>query len=282
MQIALIGNRGMLGHDVEKAATAAGHTVAGLDLPEFDLTDPAGVEARLPEADVVINCAAYTAVDRAETERDLADAVNAAGPGHLAAACAGRGVPLLHLSTDYVFDGEADRPYREDDPPRPLNAYGEGKLEGERRVAAAGGEALIVRVQSLFGLHGEHFIGKIRRRLESTAEPVRVVDDQVTAPTYTGHLAPGLVRLAASGRTGVVHVAASGACTWYAFARALAETLGMEDRVMPVPTRAFPTPARRPARSLLDTSRFRAWTGTDLPAWQEGLRAYLEEEKMRS
>lgn len=272
----------MLARDVADEASTAGHDVTGLDLPEFDVTDAARVRDALPPCDLVINCAAYTAVDNAETQRALADAVNADGPGNLAEACASGGTRFFHLSTDYVFDGSADRPYREDDVPHPLNAYGAGKLEGERRVRAAGGNALIIRVQSLFGVHGEHFIRKILRRLEGGAEGLQVVDDQVTSPTYTRHVAQALVRLAETSRQGVVHVAASGSCSWFTFAREALRLLDLENPVTPVPSSAFPTPAQRPPRSVLDTSRYRGWTGRSLPTWQEGLREYLEAEKMQT
>ena len=270
----------MLGRDLAEAATAAGHAVAGLDLPDFDLTRPDHVRDRLPPAELVINCAAYTAVDAAETDRAAADAVNALAPARLASVCAERDLPLFHLSTDYVFDGESDRPYREDDPPHPLNAYGAGKLEGEQRVLEAGGPSLVIRVQSLFGRHGEHFIRKIMRRLEAGPDEVRVVDDQVTSPTYTRHLALAILRLVGAGHTGRVHLAAAGSCSWYEFAREAARALGREERIRPVPSSAFPTPARRPARALLDTARFQAWTGQALPTWQQGLHDYLEEGKV--
>jgi dTDP-4-dehydrorhamnose reductase len=138
----------------------------------------------------------------------------------------------------------------------------------------------VVRVQSLYGRHGDHFIRKILRRLEASSDNLRVVNDQVTAPTYTRHVARALMYLAESGRRGVVHVAASGSCSWYEFALAAAGALGMAERVSPVPSTAFPTPARRPARALLDTSRYQAWTGQTMPSWEEGLRQYLEEEKI--
>lgn len=278
MKITVIGANGMLGSDLVAAARQALHTVHALDLPAINITDPASVKQALPETDVVVNCAAYTQVDKAEEERDLAFRINADGAGILARACAARGVRLLHLSTDYVFSGESDRPWREDDEPAPLNAYGAGKLAGEQQVRAAGGATLIVRVESLFGRNGKNFVKTIATHLLNGRRDFQVVADQVSSPTYTRHAAAGLLRLLDAGRTGTVHMTAAGSCSWHAFARAIAERLAPDAVLEPVPSEAYPLPAKRPRYSVMDNARYTAWTGTQLPAWREGLNEYLKEE----
>ena len=218
------------------------------------------------------------AVDRAEDEGPKALAVNATGPGNLARLCAQRGVKLLHVSTDYVFDGEAARPYREDDPPNPVSLYGRSKLEGERAVQAAGAHAVIMRTQALFGVGGRNFVEAIAGRLERGGGALRVVNDQFTCPTYVGHLADAMLALMASGRAGVVHVSASGSCSWYEFACAIAAALAPgREAVQPVPAAEYPVKARRPPCAVLDKTRYRTWTGRCMPTWQEGLAAYLAE-----
>jgi dTDP-4-dehydrorhamnose reductase len=277
VRILILGARGMLGVDLTALGARSGHDVMGYDLPEVDIAgNPAGLDA-LRGADWVVNCAAYTDVDRAESEEAAAAAVNGRGAGNVAAWCARRGTPLVHLSTDYVFDGTSARPYREDDPVRPLNAYGRGKLAGEEAVRAAGARGLIVRTQSLYGLRGRSFARAIRERLERDTAPVKVVTDQVSSPTYTVHLAEAILRLMKTGREGIVHVSATGGCSWYDFACAIAERAGARGRIVPVTSAEFPRPARRPAYSVLDTARYASWTGHKMPTWAEGLNAYFEE-----
>lgn len=275
---AVVGGRGMLGVDLVGAAPPPGWRAVGLDLPAIDITDPQSVAAALPnETDVVINCAAFTRVDDAESQARAAFAVNADGAGHLARACAERGIRLLHLSTDYVFPGAARHAVNEDEAVGPVNIYGKSKLAGEHQVSEAGGEHLIVRVQSLFGRHGPSFVAAISRKLTEGSGELRVVDDQVSSPTYTRHLADALWRLAVANYTGIVHVRAAGHCSWYEFAVAIAARMCPGAKIQPVPTSAYPTPARRPAYSVLDTRRFESWLGRPLPTWQEGLDAYLTE-----
>jgi dTDP-4-dehydrorhamnose reductase len=254
----------------------------GFDLPEVDIRGDLGVLGDLAGTDWIVNCAAYTDVDGAESDRETAFAVNAAGAGRLARVAAARDVRLLHVSTDYVFDGALRRPYREDDMPGPINVYGESKLAGEAEVAAAGGRSLIVRTQSLYGPGGRHFVGAIRGLLQKGDQPLRVVNDQTTCPTYTGHLAAAILRLLAVETQGIVHVSASGECTWHAFARAIAEQLRPGAVVDPVSSDAFPRPARRPAYGVLDKGRYEEWTGVEMPSWEDGLAAFLNIEPARS
>ena len=248
-----------------------------MDRDEVDITRYDDLAAKAPAADWIVNCAAFTQVDLAETEREAAHAVNAVGAGNAARLCAARGARLLHLSTDYVFDGALSRPYREDDPTGPLNYYGTTKLLGEQAIEAAGASHLIVRTQSLFGPNGRNFVQAILRRLREGNAPVRVVNDQISAPTYTKHLAQAILRLLHSSHTGTVHVSASGHCSWYEFACAIAERAGAAGRVVPIPSADYPVPAKRPAFSVLDNRRFSEWTGWTMPGWQDGLTDYLRE-----
>jgi len=274
--MAILGSNGMLGHDLIAACRKAGIETTGFDLPELDITRDDGGLNRIPSCDWVVNCAAYTDVDGAEGHRDAAFAVNAEGAGRAARWCAAAKVPFLHVSTDYVFDGTRTTPYHEDDSVNPTDVYGESKLAGEQAVAIAGGHYVIARTQALFGKHGRNFVEAIRGRLLKN-EPLRVVNDQTTCPTYTRHLADGILRLMKSGRRGIVHVSASGSCTWYELACAIAARVKPGATIQPVPTTEFPRPARRPAYSVLDKSRYEAWTGNKMPAWQDGLTEYLKE-----
>jgi dTDP-4-dehydrorhamnose reductase len=278
VNLVVVGAKGMLGTDLAEVCRAAGHQVAALDLPEIDITAPASVEHALPPAEWVINCAAYTLVDQAESDRETAFRTNGEGAANLARVCHTRGMRVLQISTDYVFSGCGSQPYREDDPTEPVNAYGASKLAGEEAVLAEGDQHLVVRVESLFGVHGRNFVRTIAGRLQEGAE-LRVVNDQVCSPSYTRHIAEGLLRLLPLSRAGIVHLTASGSCTWYELAVAIADRVRPGAVIQPVSSAEYPTPARRPACSVLDNSRYRAWTGYRMPSWQEGLAAYLSEER---
>jgi dTDP-4-dehydrorhamnose reductase len=273
MRLLVTGAAGMLGRDVVAAANDGGHEVVALARADLDITDAAAVRAAVLDTrpDAVVNCAAWTDVDGAEAEEAAATAVNGDGAGHLAAAAAEAGAHLLHVSTDYVFDGEAREPYREDAPTAPASAYGRSKLAGERAVTAAGGAHAIVRTAWVFGPHGRNFVDTMRR-LGADRDEVRVVDDQVGSPTYTGHLAAALVRAAEDRLTGVLHVTASGRCSWFELARATFEETGTDCQVLPQTTAELGRPAPRPAFSVLASTRSEAPV---LPDWREGLRAHL-------
>ncbi len=274
MRLLVTGAAGMLGRDVVTAAGDAGHEVAAVARAELDMTDQDAVRAVIAAArpDAVINCAAWTDVDAAEAEETAATAVNGAGAGHVAKAAAEAGALLVHVSTDYVFDGTATEPYPEAAPPAPRSAYGRSKLAGEQAVAAAGGRAAIVRSSWLFGPHGRNFVDTMRR-LGAEREEIAVVDDQVGCPTYTGHLAPALVQIAERKLAGVLHVAGGGRCSWFELAAATFEEAGIDCRVKPQRTADLDRPAPRPAFSALASTRADAPT---LPPWREGLRAHLK------
>ena len=269
--ILVVGGRGQLGREVVDTATCSGiGPVVAAALPLLDITDGASVRAGLASwlarvraegmRPVVVNTAAYTAVDAAETDAERAYVINAHGPAVLAEACAEHGVHLVHLSTDYVFAGDVATPYRPDDETAPRTVYGRSKLAGEQAVLAAGTPAHVVRTAWLYGRHGSNFARTIAR-LERFHETVDVVDDQRGSPTWAGDLAAGLVGLAAAADRvppGVLHCVNSGETTWYGFAQAVFSELGADPRrVRPTTTEHFPRPAPRPANSVLDTA---CWT----------------------
>ena len=280
MKVAVLGCNGMLGTDLVAACRTAKIEALGLDLPGFDVANFECVHANLPNVDRVVNCAAYTRVDDAESQRDQAYAVNAEGAGNVASICSARGVGLIQISTDYVFDGRKGSTYSEDDPVNPVNVYGASKLAGEELVRSAGGRSLIVRTQSLYGVRGANFVRAIVQRLRRSDEPLRVVNDQFTSPTYSRHLAAAIVRLLQLGREGIVNVVASGNCSWFEFAQEIVARVKPGAGVIPVSAAEYARLAARPAFSVLDTTRYREWTGSALPPWQKGLEEYLAEEKL--
>jgi dTDP-4-dehydrorhamnose reductase len=266
----------MLGRDVSTAAERAGHAPVGLARADLDVTDAAAVRRVLEteRPDAVVNCAAYTDVDGAEADEDAATAVNGLGAGNVAAAAASVGATMVQPSTDYVFDGSKRTPYLESDPTGPRSAYGRSKLAGEHAVAAAGGAVHVVRTSWLFGTGGRNFVDTMLG-LARDRDELKVVDDQVGCPTYAGHLAEALVRLAeGGGAPGVHHAAGAGACSWFEFAREIFTQAGLEVRVVPCTTEEFPRPAPRPAYSVLGSERA---DPIRLPDWREGLASYLAE-----
>ncbi|MDX6673662.1 MAG: dTDP-4-dehydrorhamnose reductase [Solirubrobacteraceae bacterium] len=273
MRLLVTGAGGMLGQDLVHAARAAGHDPVAASRAQLDVTDPAAVAAAVAHAspDAIVNCAAWTDVDRAESERAAASAVNGAGAGHVAVAAADAGAPLVHVSTDYVFDGRAREASRESAPTGPLSAYGATKLEGEHAVERAGGEHTIARSSWLFGAGGPNFV-ETMLRLGAERDAVSVVTDQVGCPTFTGHLAQALVAIAEAGPRGLVHVAGGGACSWHDFAVEIFAQTGVDCRVDPATTAEVARPAPRPAFSVLASERADA---PRLPDWREGLAAYL-------
>jgi dTDP-4-dehydrorhamnose reductase len=283
LSLLVTGGHGQMGSDVVAAGGGVGSVLAP-GSGELDITDgqqvrdavAALVHGAGDRRPVVVNIAAYTAVDRAETDVDRAFQVNAVGPGLVAAACAEFSVPLLHVSTDYVFDGEGSRPYEPGDPTGPRSVYGRTKLAGERAVLSSGARGFVVRTAWLYGAAGSNFVKAIAR-LERTHPTLPVVDDQRGSPTWSADLALGLVELA--GRVdrlapGILHCTNSGETTWFEFARAVFEELGADPgRIRPCSSAQFPRPAPRPAYSVLSG---KAWEGaglTPLRGWREALAA---------
>jgi dTDP-4-dehydrorhamnose reductase len=275
MKVLVTGAAGMLGRDVMLAAGNAGHDVVGFGRAELDVSDPAALEKKfdLERPDVVINCAAWTDVDGAEEAEEAAMAVNRDGAGNVAAAAAERGASVVYVSSDYVFDGAKGEPYVETDQPAPLSAYGRTKLAGEDATATANKRHFIVRSSWLFGIGGGNFVETMLRLAADHGE-VLVVRDQVGSPTYTWHLAYGLVRLIEGVEFGIHHMAAGGFCSWYEFAREIFEQAKVECKVMSATTEMLGRPAPRPAFSALVSQREHA---IRLPTWQDGLAGYLAQ-----
>lgn len=275
MRLLVTGAAGMLGRDVVVSAQDAGHEVVALGHAELDIADGAEAARVLGDErpDAVVNCAAYTDVDGAESAPELAAAVNEAGAGHVARAADAVGATVVHVSTDYVFDGRAGRPYVESDAPAPLSVYGTTKLGGERAVAAAAARHAIVRTSWLHGTGGSNFV-ELMLRLARKRAVARAAEDQVGSPTWTGHLAPALIALAASDHYGIHHVGGAGACSRYDFARQIYRAAGVDREVVPVGWEAFARPAARPPFSALASERADT---PRLPPWEEGLAAHLRE-----
>ncbi len=278
MEILVTGARGQLGRACLAAFAAAGRTVVGVDLDDGDLADD-GVAAALLARHTprrVINCAAYTAVDRAETEREAAERGNAVTVAQLAAACADAGAALTHVSTDYVFQGDAADGYRESDPRDPINWYGATKARGEEAVERLATSWQIVRTSWLFGHGPANFVLTIRRLL-GERDRLTVVADQRGRPTYTADLAGLLVRLDDAGGEGIFHGTNSGQCTWFDLAREVARLSGADaERIAPCTTADYPTPARRPACSVLHETRLAELGMAPLPHWSDALSRYVD------
>jgi dTDP-4-dehydrorhamnose reductase len=277
----ITGSYGQLGSDLQQVlAGHAGDEVRAVDVDVLDITDAAAVDAAVADfgPDVLVNAAAYTAVDAAESDEDRAYAVNAAGPAVLAATLARRGGRLVHVSTDYVFAGDASRPYEVNDEPAPKTAYGRTKLAGERAVRELLPDAsYVVRTAWVYGAQGKNIV-KTMARLERERETVNVVDDQRGSPTWSLHLAGALVELARSAAApGVYHCTGSGDTTWFGFAQAIFAELGADPaRVRPITTAEYSLPAPRPPYSVLSDAAWRAAGLTPMPAWRDALHEAFE------
>ncbi|MEA2645284.1 MAG: dTDP-4-dehydrorhamnose reductase [Chloroflexota bacterium] len=278
MRVLVFGAGGQLGGELVRVCRAQGDEVTALTRREVDLADVAHVHDRVVEGrpGVVFNAAAYSAVDRAEEDIAGANLVNAIAPRAIAAAAAEAGAPLVHFSTDYVFDGTATVPIAEDVEPNPLGVYGETKLVGEREVLESGASAYVVRTSWLYGGAGPNFPLTVLRLAREKGE-MRIVDDQRGSPTWARDLAVAARRLVDVGDPGVYHLSNSGDCTWYELARAVVEERGLDATVHPIPTSEYPTPARRPAYSVLANSRWQALGEPPLRPWREALHDYVAE-----
>ncbi|MBF0565221.1 MAG: dTDP-4-dehydrorhamnose reductase [Nitrospirae bacterium] len=277
MKVLVLGGGGMLASDLV-AVLSETHDCYGATINEVDITDlnsiNAGLDRYRPE--VVVNCAAYTQVDKAETDRETALLVNGIGVQNLGLACNARQMPLCHISTDYVFDGLKDSPYTPFDCPKPVNFYGESKLAGEKYLQWAAKRFYIIRTSWLYGHHGPNFVKTILR-LASNSSELRVVDDQRGSPTWTVSLSYGIKAVIESGKPGIYHITdeTDGTLTWYGFASEIVRQAGLNSRVIPISTSEYPTPAKRPRYSVLDMSSTCLSTGFKPVKWQEALERYV-------
>lgn len=278
MRLLTTGGNGQLGRELYDVATAAGHHVDSTDRDDCNIADPAEV-ARTIDAtrpDAVVNCAAWTQVDAAEDNVDGACLINAIGPRVLAAACAARGLMLVQISTDYVFDGAATSPIDEWATPAPRSVYGATKLAGELEVRSLNPRHQVIRTSWLYGRHGPNFVLTMLKAA-AAGRQLRVVDDQVGSPTWTGHLAPAVLRLLERGVPGTYHLTNSGTTSWHGFAEAIFAAAGVSADLAPIPSSDYPTAAPRPAYSVLDNRAARLLGEPPLPHWSEGMSAYLAE-----
>ncbi|KAF1689691.1 dTDP-4-dehydrorhamnose reductase [Pseudoxanthomonas koreensis] len=299
MRLLVVGGNGQVGRELRRSLLSLGEVVAttrdgilegGGACVAADLSDPAALASQVLELApaAVVNAAAYTAVDKAETDADAAFLVNAQAPGALARACADAGIPLVHYSTDYVFDGQGTRPYREDDPVAPLGVYGASKRAGEEAVHAAGGRGLVFRTSWVYAAHGHNFL-RTMLRVAAGRDELRVVADQAGTPTPAALIADvtatALAKVLAGQApdAGTWHLVADGHTTWHGFAEAIfaeavaAGLLPQAPRVLPISSAEYPTPAKRPSYSCLDTTALRRDFGVALPDWREGLRRVVAE-----
>ncbi|MEM8665617.1 MAG: dTDP-4-dehydrorhamnose reductase [Pseudomonadota bacterium] len=276
MRILVIGQSGQVARSLAERGPAVGADIVCRGRPQTDLTDTASIAAALADSpDLVINAAAYTAVDAAESDADAARALNADGPKHLAMACAAADVPLIHLSTDYVFDGTLDRPYREDDPIAPQSVYGRTKADGEAAVLASGARALVVRTAWVYSPFGKNFV-KTMLRLGAERDHLRVVGDQHGNPTSALAIADGLLALASQRDAwpkgaSLLHLTARGEATWHSFASAVFNAANLTPTVDAIATSDYPTPAQRPQNSRLDCGLLAERFGVQLPPWHDSL-----------
>ena len=287
MKLLVLGAGGQVGRELCRLQWPAGYRLAAFDRGDVDITREDSIAAAMQRErpDMVINAAAYTAVDRAETEPDAAWAANCTGPGQLAAACRKAAVPLIHISTDYVFDGSKAGPYREDDPVNPLGVYGRSKEAGDRAVREALPEHVILRTAWVYSAHGHNFV-KTMLRLAGERPVLRVVADQTGSPTSAADIAAAIAAIvrriaAGQGRWGTYHFTGAGAVTWHGFAEAIFELAapwrGPRPRVEPITTADYPTPARRPANSVLDCSHIGEVFGIAPRRWREALADVIRE-----
>ncbi|MBM4103102.1 MAG: dTDP-4-dehydrorhamnose reductase [Planctomycetes bacterium] len=278
LPVIVLGARGMLGTDLMECLRRRNIPAQGYDLPELDITNAGHVESVVGQAKQIINCAAYTNVEKAESEAELAFRVNGRAVGQLGRQAAKRNIPVLHISTDFVFDGMLDRPYAETDAANPLSAYGKSKYEGEKALSASGCRFCIVRLQWTYGRAGTNFVKKLLDTARA-GKPLRVVDDQVGSPTATREAAEIVCRMMELPMSpeGIYHLAAKGYVSRYEMAQFVFETLKVGVNLNPCKTSDFPSAAKRPLNSRFNCGKLEKLLGTAMRPWQEPLREHLEQ-----
>ena len=277
MKVLVTGVKGQLGYDLVNELEKRGMTAIGVDIDEMDITDAVSVNKVIKEAapDAVIHCAAYTAVDAAEDNVELCRKVNAEGTANIAEVCKELDIKMMYISTDYVFDGQGERPWEPDDERHPLNVYGQTKYEGEVAVTDALDKYFIVRIAWVFGVNGKNFIKAILNKAK-TVDTLTVVNDQFGSPTYTYDLARVLVDMIQTEKYGFYHATNEGICTWYEFACEIIRQAGMDAKVLPVSADQYPAKAKRPTNSRMSKEKLTENGFEKLPAWQDALKRYLE------
>jgi len=285
MKLLIIGSAGQLGSDFVKIAEERRHTVIPIDYPQIDIRGKSSVESIVNGSapDAVINCAAFTAVDDCETDSEAAFALNADACENLALAAKARGSLLIHISTDYVFDGSASSPYTEECPANPQTVYGKSKLRGEEIITElyAGG-SMIFRIAWLYGAHGNNFVKTIRRAALSNQQehkPLKVVNDQFGTPTWTVSVCRQILSVIDRGERGIFHATCEGACTWFDFAKEIVAAYGIDAEVLPCTTEEFPRKAPRPRYSVLENARLKALNAHLMPDWREAFHEFLSTER---
>lgn len=278
MKVLVTGVKGQLGYDVMAELAKRNIEAIGVDIDEMDITDKISVEKVIGEAapDVVVHCAAYTAVDAAEDNEALCRRVNADGTRNIAEVCKKLDCKMVYISTDYVFDGQGTRPWEPDDERHPLNVYGQTKYEGELAVQENLSKYFIVRIAWVFGKNGKNFV-RTMLKLAETHDKLTVVNDQFGSPTYTYDLARLLVDMIQTDKYGIYHATNEGICTWYEFACEIFRQAGVKIEVTPVPASEYPAKAKRPENSRLDKSKLTENGFERLPSWQDALGRYLKE-----
>ncbi|UII71840.1 dTDP-4-dehydrorhamnose reductase [Pseudomonas sp. HN11] len=288
MKILITGQQGQVSRELQGRLQGLGELIVlGRDQLDLVNTDQIREQIRAHRPDLIINAAAHTAVDQAESEREVAFAINAIAPGVLAEEAKALGVPLIHYSTDYVFDGSKPAPYTEADTPNPLGVYGQSKLAGEQAIAAVGGQYLILRTSWVYSNHGKNFLLTLQRLLQEKPQ-MRIVADQIGAPTWAGSIANSTRALierwqaGKAGEWGIYHLTAQGETSWFGFAEAIGAHVRHQGRACaelePIPSSAYPTPAKRPLNSRLDCSRLQQQWHVSQPLWQNALRECLAQQ----
>ncbi|MBW8016287.1 MAG: dTDP-4-dehydrorhamnose reductase [Planctomycetes bacterium] len=278
-KIVVLGAGGMLGTDLRKTLEQRGYQAVGLDLPEFDICDAGQLKVAVDTADILINCAAYTNVEKAETDERIAYKVNADAVGMLGEFACEKNIPVIHISTDFVFDGEGDRPYTEEDSTNAISVYGASKLAGEQKLIESGARACIIRVQWTYGHAGTNFIKKLFE-FAQTRDTLKVVDDQVGAPTATVEVSAAICRIIAIDAefpVGIFHFAAGGYVSRYEMAKFAFEKKGMTTVINPCKSDEFPTAAARPLNSRFDCTKIERLLGEKIKAWPEPLEEFLDQ-----
>jgi len=282
MNFLIIGNRGQLGTDFERYCKAESHRVYGADLPEVDILDPASLRAHRDQhrPDIIVNCSAYTNVDSCETEKETAMKINAEGVKNLAQCAEEGSIPLIHFSTDYVFDGSHETPYEESAEPNPNTVYGQSKLAGENNVRTYCSNYYIIRIAWLYGMYGGNFVKTMTRvglQAARKQTPVKVVDDQRGSPTWTVDICKQVLALVNTGAYGIYHCTSEGDCTWYEFTRYIYDHFQITASLLPCSTSEYPRPAPRPPYSVLENSQLKQLGINTMPHWKSAFDTFFQK-----